>query len=324
MSSRLLRARRFCSVTSFALVFLVSLALYHTTPEMTSTQHAASEPFAEGKQLSLIVDGKHALYNIKKAFLPFTKSVVVLAQPTTSGESGVAEDSASKSLVIVKIFDPRVLNDRTEAKPERPWTLAAELRAVQDRAREDFEWDDSVLYEDEPDADDIEGVAIRAAHWEQNFFHLTMQCYEAERAAYERLHDLQGTVLPRLLGVGHWDAGPAARAIQPPALVLEYVPSISLRDIAPELLDPAICTSLVTVVDRFATNGVIHTDFNDGNVLFSPPERPQRAIVIDFGCAIVREGDTSDEEWNETVQFEGDSTWVRHILKKKGVELPAL
>ncbi|EPT05858.1 hypothetical protein FOMPIDRAFT_1026754 [Fomitopsis schrenkii] len=272
-------------------------------------------PVQAGTQLSLVIDDKPTRYHIKKPFLPFTKSAVVLAQPGTApGDSADhAEDAAS--LVVVKIFDPRVLDDRIATKEKHHWTLAAEQRAAQDRAREDFQWDDSVLYEDEHDPSDAEGLVLRAAQWEQNFFALTMQCFDTERAAYERLRGLQGNAIPRLLGVGRWDVAPTTRAIQPPALIFEHIHGISLRDVDPGLLDPTLCASLVAAVDSFSTLGVCHADLNEGNILFSPPERPMRAVVIDFGCAMLKDGDVSEEEWNETVQFNADATWIRKILQ---------
>ena len=270
-----------------------------------------------GTQLSLIFDEKPVRYHIEKSFLPFTKSAVVLARPITAG--GMAEDGASS--VIVKIFDPRILNDRTATKEKHPWSLAAEQKAAQDRTREDFEWDDIVLYEDEPDPSDAEGLALRAAQWEQKFYALTMECFDVERAAYEHLKELQGISIPRLLGVGRWDVPSSERAIQPPALVFEYIQGITLRDVDIKLLDPTICASLVAAIDSFAALGVCHTDLNEGNILFSPPERPQRAVVIDFGCATVRDEDFSEEEWRQTVEFEADSKWIRKILEKRGVKV---
>ena len=297
------------------------MALEQMASESAADAAPVSEPFSAGTQLQLMVDGKPTHYLIKKPFLPFTKSAVVLAQPVSSPEDGTTDSNAS--LVVVKIFDPRVLDDRTAAKTKHPWSLAAEQQAAQDRAVEDFEWDDSVLYEDEPDPSDAEGLALRAAQWEQNFYALTMQCFDTERSAYEHLQELQGTAMPRLLGVGRWDVAPTARAIQPPTLIFEYVQGTSLREVDPELLNPTLCASLVAAVDRFAILGVCHTDLNEGNILFSPPEPPQRAVVIDFGCATVRDEDFTEEEWSQTVQFEADSTWIRKILEKRGIAVSA-
>lgn len=302
----------FMCVQLTLLVILNQMAL-----ESTARATSESEPFETGTELQLIVDGETIRYHVRKPFLPFTKSAVVLAQPTKL----LGDGTNDASLVVVKIFDPRVLDDRTATKTTHPWSLAAEQRAAQERAREGFEWDDSVLYEDEPDSSDKEGLALRAAQWEQNFYSLAMQCFDTERAAYEHLQELQGTAIPRLLGVGRWDVGPTTRAIQPPVLVFEYVEGISLRDINPELLDPTLCASLVAAVDGFASLGVCHTDLNEGNILFSPPEHPLRAVVIDFGCATVRDEDFSEEDWSETVQFEADSKWIHKILEKKGVEV---
>ncbi|KZT63540.1 hypothetical protein DAEQUDRAFT_733693 [Daedalea quercina L-15889] len=238
--------------------------------------------------------------------------------------SGSSAGENKMFTVIIKVYDPRVLNDRTATKVKKLWTLAAEQRALQDRACEGFQWNDDVLYEDDPDPDDEEGWVMRAANHEQNFFHLMIQCYNTERAAYERLHRYQGTALARLLGVGHWNVAPATRAIQPPVLVFEYIPGTSIHDIRPELIDSAMCVSLVAAVDTFASLGVAHADVHDGNILFTPQERPERAVIVDFGCAIVKEDSTSEEDWKEMARFEGDGQWIRIILKGKGVELPEL
>lgn len=277
------------------------------------------ESFRPGAHLSLVIDGRPTLYHIKRPFIPFTKSVVLLAQPTTTPKDSASRTEDAASLVVVKIFDPRVLDDRSTATKEKHhWTLGAEQRAAQDRAREDFQWDDSVLYEDEPESSDTEGLALRAAQWEQNFYALAMQCFNIEREAYERLQGLQGGAIPRLLGVGLWDVAPTTRAIQPPALIFEYIDGISLRDADSGLLDPTLCASLFVAVDSFATLGVCHGDLNEGNILFAPPESPKRAVVIDFGCAVVKpDEDISEEEWEDTVQFNADSTWIRETLKRK-------
>ncbi|KAJ7783849.1 hypothetical protein DFH07DRAFT_711574, partial [Mycena maculata] len=205
--------------------------------------------------------------------------------------------------VVVKIYDPRYLNERLSkiaSIPARPWTLVAERTAAFSRALatkdgsppEPFE--DSQIYEDEPK--DEEGRAARAALWEEYFLSLSTESFEGEWQAYERLSHLQCSAIPRLLTHGHLVLPQDERAIEPPVIVLENIPSTTLRDIPEDAL--AECAEagklLVQAIDSFATQGVFHGDINHNNVLFSPPESPVRAVLIDFGCAGIRRPDDDD------------------------------
>ena len=77
-------------------------------------------------------------------------------------------------------------------------------------------------------------------------------------------------------------------------LVLEYIPSVNLYDIASAAITPAICTQLLSAIESFPSYGVIHNDITSTDIHFTPPEQPVRGIVIDFGCSMIREDEEED------------------------------
>jgi RIO-like serine/threonine protein kinase len=72
-------------------------------------------------------------------------------------------------------------------------------------------------------------------------------------------------------------------------------------------------------VKRFRDLGIFHSDISDHNVLSSPSEAPTRAVLIDFGCAGVRQDGESEEEWIRNVEFFDDERSLRRVLRKIGV-----
>ena len=139
-----------------------------------------------------------------------------------------------------------------------------------------------------------------------------------ERAAYENLRDLQGGAIPRLLAEGRF-IPPDERAYVPHALVLEYIEGITLRQAPLELLTPAVCDALVRAVDSFAAHGVFHNDLNAGNVLVTTGGR---GIIVDFGCAGVRNAENvwTDEEWAQHMDAVDEGNAIRFMFQRKGVD----
>ncbi len=158
------------------------------------------------------------------------------------------------------------------------------------------------------------------AMWEEDFRRLYRH-FESERDAYAHLLPLQGTAIPRLFLVGTW-LPPDERAYQLPALVMEYIPdAVTLGDLAGDVLDPQMCAALVRTIESFPKYGVYHGDLNEFNVLFTPRERPQRAVVIGFGCSVTRKESDSEESWDHNALVYADGARLRDALERKGVVL---
>lgn len=265
--------------------------------------------FAPGRVLTLdINDGRRLDFTVDRLFTPVTKSVVVVARC----------EEFSPSPVVLKIYDPRFVNDRNgrestygRTRPPHPWSLAAERAAP-------ATFDSDVIYRPEPAADDPAGQFERAAIREAHLRHLMEESFCDERAVYENLRDLQGGAIPRLLAEGRF-IPPDERAYVPRALVLEYIEGVTLRQAPLELLTPAVCDALVRAVDSFAAHGVFHNDLNAGNVLVTTGGR---GVIVDFGCAGVRNAENvwTDEEWVRHMTTLSEGNGIRYLLKQKGVD----
>ncbi|KAL1755017.1 hypothetical protein FB107DRAFT_291244 [Schizophyllum commune] len=250
--------------------------------------------FAPGRVLALDTnDGRHFNLTVDRLFTPITKSVLVVARC----------DELSPSPVVLKIYDPRYNNERNGyeskfgwRKPSHPWSLAAS----------------------HPAADGPAGQLERAAIWEAHLRQVLEESFWYERAAYDNLRDLQGGAIPRLLAEGRL-IPPDERAYVPRALVLEYIEGVTLRQAPLELLTPAVGVALVRAVESFAAHGVFHHDLNPGNVLVTADGR---GVVVDFGCAGVRNAENvwTDEDWAQHMDAVDEGNAIRFMFQRKGVD----
>ena len=193
-------------------------------------------------------------------------------------------DVGDPEQVVIKIYDPRYLDERIADKPfpSYPWNFSNEQAAAMARSRNSEELSDILelmrkIHSGRPENLSGEDLATHYLLQEEMFYRLLMECYDSEHKAYERLKDLQGSAIPRLIMAGQF-LPPDERAIQPPALVLEYIPSINLYDIPSAAITPAICTQLLSAIESFPSYGVIHNDITSTNIHFTPPEQPVRVL----------------------------------------------
>ncbi|KAL4066703.1 hypothetical protein J3A83DRAFT_215091 [Scleroderma citrinum] len=270
---------------------VVSLETWHPL-DMASAAQAEDASFPPGFPLSLRLDGEStpATFHVIRPFTPFTKAQVYLVRPESHKDF--------PSPLVLKVFDPRYLDDRFPKhahRPSRPWTLAAESLAIQKREQGEITDDFDIYQLDEEEAEPW--------HWEAHFFNLLEGSFESEVLAYKRLVELQGQFIPKFYGSGRLiPTPPKSRAIEPGAILIEYIPGVLLRDIDPALVLPKLYRPLMKAVAIFDERGVIHYDINENNVMFTPPEAPERAVIIDFGCAGLRQEGVSDEEWENTLK----------------------
>ena len=278
--------------------------MYNLTLPTTTESHLVLG-LADGTSLSL---------QIIKPFLPFTKSQVFLVCPEPA-RNGLPSD------LILKVYDPRYLDDRIPPPksnlPSRLWTLKAETEAAHYRQEiaEGKRPDDftvNLLYGDEE---------AEPYLWEEHFYRLLKESCESEEDALSRLSPLQGSEIPKFYGSGIVIPPANTRGIQPLAILMEYIQGTPLADIevGKVNLPPSIFQPLLDAVKRFRDLGVCHSDINAHNVLVSTFEAPTRAVLIDFGCAGVREDGESEEEWITNVEFFDDERSLRRVLDEKGI-----
>ncbi|KAF9068895.1 hypothetical protein BDP27DRAFT_1223598, partial [Rhodocollybia butyracea] len=132
-------------------------------------------------------------YTIVKAFLPFTKSIVLVVR--------LVDGTSPNDNVIFKIYDPRFLEDRETTS--QPWNLHTEHAAAASRSELASLDDDEIMDRFEEYYDDVEGQNEITILWEEWFYRMSMQSYNNERRAYANLSRLQGSIIPKFIGSGH-------------------------------------------------------------------------------------------------------------------------
>lgn len=257
--------------------------------------------------LSLLLDGKEnpSTFHVLQSLTPFTKSQIYLVRLDTHG--------VFPNQLILKVYDPRFSNGRSG----REWSLPVELQAAQMRAQDDS-WEDTPLHELWTE------ITLSEEHsepwlWEHYFFRWQWRSYKAEVEAYKRLAQLQGRGIPKFYASGKLLPTPSgSRAIYPPAILVEYIPGVTLSNISPKKVLPKLYRPLIPTIATFEKYGVLHRDLcNPTNIMFTPREAPKRAVIIDFGCSITRDVRKTDQEWAEDVDEVDDMASLRLILQRK-------
>ncbi|TCD65296.1 hypothetical protein EIP91_002821 [Steccherinum ochraceum] len=239
--------------------------------------------------------------------------------PPTCAQACVARQTKLPSLpniLIVKVFDPMVMK-RSKRHPTYSFlheSAAAERRGDQsqpelvrslslgDPRLQDSE--DRLVHSWDPNDEGIyppisESENEDPTSWEEHYFKISLQQFHKERRAYERLSDLQGILVPRFYGCGR--LGLPGRPIMPRVVLLEYI-----RDALPldafSVLSPHHKSLMAFdgpdadagIYKQFWSHGVVQNDVGHRQVSVTR----DHIMVFDFGRAMLREPDDTDEEWD--------------------------
>jgi hypothetical protein len=168
---------------------------------------SADEFFASGRILTLCLLIDRAIIECKasilKPFLPSTQNQVLLVelQPPISG---------IPSNVILKVYDPRFINDRD--RRFRPWLLSLEVATAERR-------ETIARNERLDDYDEVNWTDFDELLWEEDFYRTTEERLNSELASYSRLRDLQGDGIPHYYASGSLAVDPL-RPISPHVLLV--------------------------------------------------------------------------------------------------------
>jgi hypothetical protein len=140
----------------------------------------------------------------------------------------------------------------------------------------------------------------------------TVEASEVERGAYERLQVLQGSAIPRCYASGtvHPTSTNAntPRPVKPSFLLLEYIEGSSLSAVDAELVPRTLTRRHLHTVHALPRHGVLQADLHTTDIIVmhdstkhgcSPGEPFSRIFLLDFGLAILRDADDSDEVCEE-------------------------
>lgn len=172
---------------------------------------------------------------------------------------------------LAKIYDPRFYPHR-HWRPARPWSPEAESGAASARHNRGMSRDPYFKAIGQPEPEDLPG-------WEERYFQTSERQYQAEAAAYGHLKKFQGSGIPHCYGTGSLQL--SDRTISPHVLLLEFLPDAKSLDFIDLVVPLSLLQPLLDAMDEFGALGVVHTDLNPGNILFSPGYLPTRAVIID-------------------------------------------
>ena len=283
---------------------------------MADNHHLAIQAYTSpGVQLNLSAESLNDTGNISAkithAFYPFTMSPVVRVSLLDPASVGARE-------AVLKLYDYRcMVNFREEMDNNQSWSETKELayRQYLKGPHKSF---------DEEDMSDGEFEA----YLEQR----SQLFYNQEKQTYERLKEGQGTWLPKLY-CSVFISRPDGTTVK--GLLLEYIPSISLRDfvstwtsrVPPLPIDllKRVGDTAVALIDRVSDLDVLNPDVRIDNVLVresalnvgeAEPE-PYPVVLIDLADCRLRQPDESDEDWRKAKQYQDESGAMGCVLLMK-------
>lgn len=264
------------------------------------------------------------------AYIPFTMSPVLrvsLAPDCLAALSGT--DAPAE--MILKLYDRRYLiNVREEYGDTNPteytWykqaAYAEYLLALQNEQKKPIDFGNmEMMMEADLSDGEFEGYM---AHWAKKL-------YETELQTYEDLHLLQGKRIPRLYSAVLY-THPHSIPDPVPGLLLEYIPSLSLRQFiqydppwSPSLVR-RVCNDAVKLVDEVSDHEVLNEDVRVDNVLvrlsaLSNVEDMSPAcvacVLIDLSHCRKRRSDEGEEEWMRAKWSQDEEGAVGYVAQRE-------
>ncbi|RDB18493.1 hypothetical protein Hypma_000331 [Hypsizygus marmoreus] len=278
---------------------------------------------------------------VSHAFAPFTMSSVLRVSLRPSQSVG---DVSAPSEAILKLYDRRCMaNIRGMYDETKPHDASKELayRQYLDDARKAkdaaCDFDDPLFFE-ERDVSDGE--------FEGYIEHQCRQMFDAECSTYRHLLELQGQLIPRLHGTVEYIPPPMIAnngteiVMDPiPGILVEYIPSITLRNLVQtwRTLDPplsldilcSVADSATAVIERISDYSVLNEDVRLDNMLVRQPlftgnaasnnasmENlvPNPCVLIDLAQCRLRREDETDEDWRAVKWSQDEAGAIGFVL----------
>lgn len=242
--------------------------------------------------------------------------VIRLHQPWTLSCGMVVEIlndqlTNSGSLVFLKLFDWRFAHQLRAEERVGPWTDSAQAEYTELTTGCRLDGFQCLLREDESFKKETELGWGRGEY--EAFLHGEMlRMYDSEAAAYQRLRDVQGTLVPRLITAGFLDAsvsddtGTDSRDQAPfqiKGVLLQYIEGFALSSLdsqAPRSHWQPIVDQAVRVTQVLADKEVLNADVRPENFIVERTHEgscPYRVFMIDFGESRLRRKGESDFSW---------------------------
>ena len=186
-----------------------------------------------------------------------------------------------------------------------------------------------------------------SAKWEAYLQWQAHDMYEDEKKAYQLMADLQGAMVPNMLGEVYLDL-PAEAAVDDdnedpdgeaestnseemaeepsvhsiPGLLLQYVRGFHLTDLHEHLPYEhwqSTVDSALTTLRQIQECGILNNDVNTRNFIIDPATH--EAMMIDFGITKFREDVDNDDEWERMQAWQDEEFQVAMTMRGRLKEL---
>lgn len=245
----------------------------------------------------------------------------------------------SDKLGFLKLFDWRFARQLRDDQGVGLWTHTTQteyINFIKGGSHNDFLYH---LYEEnrreaEDNWSDGENEAFLASEM--------LRMYHSEVAVYQRLHNVQGKLVPQLITSGFLDGSFMTEvnnqdqtSFQIKGILLQYIEGFTLTNLisqAPQSSWQNIINQAIRITHILGDEEILNADVRPDNFIVNPihkrkdtPCHDYRVFMIDFGQSRLRQGDESDFDWGRAKWQQDEEGAVglvmRHRLRKLGVEI---
>ncbi|OKP01453.1 hypothetical protein PENSUB_7443 [Penicillium subrubescens] len=138
--------------------------------------------------------------------------------------------------------------------------------------------------------------------------------------AYDTLSDVQGAVVPRLIGLATASSsssvspGPLNQPTVIPGILLQYIRGFQLKDLgrhAPKELWNSICQDAMQLLRATGERGILNLDFQVRNVIVKKLRANHyKPFMIDLAICRFRAEAKDEEEWRQWRVDEDEEGWL--------------
>ena len=262
---------------------------------------------------------------IKRLRQPWTLSCGMVVEVLQDPQNRVTQP-----IVFLKLYDRRFAAQLRKDNKFDDWSGTVE------QSYADFAWnggaesflqrlhDDKGFGDEDDKWDAVENETFLA--WE------CTQMFEAEVAAYQRLLEHQGRLIPRLVSVGTLEISTTATEpdngkfpawFATPGILIEYIEGFSLAELdsyVPEHEWETIVRQAIRIVHVLGDNNILNRDVCPGNFLITPPSdqsQGYKVVMIDFALCRFRADGESDEEWGRSKWIQDEEGAVGYVMRNR-------
>lgn len=178
------------------------------------------------------------------------------------------------------------------------------------------------------DFDELAENKLTGAQKEVFLHTLCLQTFGHECEAYDRLNDLQGQDIPRLIAEVRLPTSFSSTEetlgefYEMKGILLELVDGFTLHELpdrAPREDWQKVCDQAVRVVQMCDEREIFNMDVRPANFLISPlpSKNTYRVVMLDFGQCRTRSPEESDREWGQAKWTENEEGKIGSAMQRR-------